>query len=282
MHRDGEGEPIIGRIGEIAAGVEIATGGAADIAARRKPAAETGFENAGADGPVLERGGVVVEGDEPREIAVDRVEEGEEIADALRRQVDRDAAGDDAVHHQAMAEGAGGEAENPLAEDRAMGVHQAEGGIVADGADVAEMIGEALEFGHDRAEVGRARRRLQRQRRFDGAGKGIGIGDGRIAGDAAGEPRRPVEIGALHQALDALVDVAEPFLQPDHGLAARGEAEMAGLDDAGVDRADGDLVQAVAFGGEEAVGRGPEGVSIATPPRRFAPTPIVGGSSRGG
>ena len=31
-----------------------------------------------------------------------------------------------------------------------MGVHQREGGVVADRADVAEMIGEPLEFRHQR------------------------------------------------------------------------------------------------------------------------------------
>jgi hypothetical protein len=40
------------------------------------------------------------------------------------------------------------------------------------------------------------------------------------------------------------VDVAEPLLEPDHRLAVGGEAEMAGLDDAGMDRADRNLVQA--------------------------------------
>ena len=63
-----------------------------------------------------------------------------------------------------------------------------------------------------------------------------------------------VEVGAGHQAFDALVDIAEPLLQPHDRLAVGGEAEMAGLDDAGMDRADRDLVQALAFGGEEAIG----------------------------
>ncbi len=59
-----------------------------------------------------------------------------------------------------------------------------------------------------------------------------------------------------HQRLDALVDVAQALLQPHHGLAVGGEAEMAGLDDAGVDRADRDLVQALALGRQEGVGVG--------------------------
>ena len=58
-------------------------------------------------------------------------------------------------------------------------------------------------------------------------------------------------VGAAHQRFDALVDIAEPRLQPHHRLAAGVEAEMAGLDDPGVDRADRDLVQPLALGGEE-------------------------------
>src|SRR5208337_2975238 len=48
-----------------------------------------------------------------------------------------------------------------------------------------------------------------------------------------------------------LVRVAEQCLQPHDGLALGGEAEMTGLDDAGVDRADRNLVQIVAVGGQE-------------------------------
>ena len=91
-------------------------------------------------------------------------------------------------------------------------------------------------------------------RRFDGAGEGERIGDRAVARDAAGEPRRPAEIGAGHQALDALVDVAQPLLQAHDGLAIGGEAEMAGLDDAGMDRTDRDLMQAFALGGEKRIG----------------------------
>ena len=45
-----------------------------------------------------------------------------------------------------------------LAQDAAFGIDQREGGVVADGADIAEMIGEALELGHQRAQPNRALR----------------------------------------------------------------------------------------------------------------------------
>ena len=164
-------------------------------------------------------------------------------------EVGGDAAGHDAVPHQPVAEGGVGGAQHALAQHAAMGVHQREGGIVADRADVAEMVGEPLEFGHQRAQPDGARRhvdvRAPLRRR---ARKRESIGDGAVARGAAGECAPRVEVGAGHQPLDALVHVAEPLFEPDHGLAVGGEAEMPGLDDAGMHRADRDLVQAFAFG----------------------------------
>ena len=61
--------------------------------------------------------------------------------------------------------------------------------------------------------------------------------------------------GAVHQAVDALVHVAKPLLQPHHGFAIAGEAEMARLDDAGMHRTDGDLMQALAFDRQERIAR---------------------------
>ena len=63
------------------------------------------------------------------------------------------------------------------------------------------------------------------------------------------------ETGARQARLDALVRVAEALLQAHHGLAACREAKVTGLDDAGMDRADRNLVQARPLGLEEAVRR---------------------------
>ena len=38
--------------------------------------------------------------------------------------------------------------QNPLTQSGHVRLHQREGGVAADGADVAEMIGEAFQFGH--------------------------------------------------------------------------------------------------------------------------------------
>ena len=59
--------------------------------------------------------------------------------------------------------------------------------------------------------------------------------------------------GAGHQRFDALVHIAEALFEPHHGLAAGGEAKMSRLDDAGVHRADRNLMQRFAFDGKEIV-----------------------------
>ena len=82
-----------------------------------------------------------------------------------------------------------------------------------------------------------------------------GIGDRAVAGGAAGEPRGLLEVGAGHERLDPLVHIAQALLEPHHRLAVGGEQEMAGLDDAGMHRPDRDLVQALALGRQEGVGR---------------------------
>ena len=164
--------------------------------------------------------------------------------------------GHDPIHHQAVPEAGVGGAQHQLAQHAAMGVHQRKRGVVADRADVAEMIGDALELGHERAQPDRARRRLDPRCGFHRPGEGERIGDRAVARGAAGESRGAREIGSGHQPLDALVDVAEALLQAHHGLAVRGEAEVPRLDDAGVHRPDRDLVQALALDRQEPVGVG--------------------------
>ena len=92
------------------------------------------------------------------------------------------------------------------------------------------------------------------ERGFHRAREGEGVGNGAVARGAAGEARRLLERRAMHQCVDALVHVAQALLQPHHGLAIGGEAEMARLDDAGVHRTDRNLVQALAFHRQERIG----------------------------
>ncbi len=136
-----------------------------------------------------------------------------------------------------------------------MGMHEREGGVIADRADVAEMVGQTLQLRHQPAQPLRTRRCLDIERRFGGAGEGDAVGHGAVARRAAGEHGALGKIGARHQAVDALMHIAQPLFQPHHGLAVRGEAEMAGLDDARMHGTDGNLMQSFALGRQELIAR---------------------------
>ena len=67
QHRHLEVQPVVGRIADRPARVEVAARGAADKAAGAEPARQLGRQDAGADGAVLQRGGLVVELHQRRE-----------------------------------------------------------------------------------------------------------------------------------------------------------------------------------------------------------------------
>ena len=166
---------------------------------------------------------------------------------------DGDAAGHDAVHHEAVAEDLGVQPQPVLLEAHELGEAEGQGGIVAERAEVAEVVGDALALQHQRPQQEGARRRRDAAGRLDGRGIGPGVGTGRIAGNAADEPRARRHVVADEQLLDALVLVAEALLEAQHPLADHREAEMARLDDAGMDGADRDLVGALAADLDEVV-----------------------------
>ena len=92
---------------------------------------------------------------------------------------------------------------------------------------------------------------------------------------------------ARHQPVDALVDVAQALLEPHHRLAVGGEAEMPGLDDPGVHRADRNLMQVLAFDRQKGVARTLRRRGAARPERmlhipepEIEPGPRVGQANR--
>ncbi len=188
------------------------------------------------------------------EAPADKGDQARQPLRAVGRKIVLHAARDHLVHHQAMAEAGVGRAQDLLAQEAEARMQDGESCVVADGADVAAMIGEALELAGERAQPDGARRNLPAKRRLDRAGEGERVGDRAVARDAAGEQRGALERRAGHERVDPLVHVAEPLLEADHRLAVGGEAEMARLDDAGVHRADRDLVQAFALSRQEDVG----------------------------
>ena len=153
-----------------------------------------------------------------------------------------DAAGDNAIHHQPVPEARIGGAQGVLAQDSALREHQRERCIVADRADVSEMVCQSLHFSHQRTQIHGALRYLHVERGFHRARECYRVGDRAVARGSTCEASGLVERRSSHQRPDPLVHVAEPLLQPHDGLAIGGEPEMSRFDDAGVHRTNGDLM----------------------------------------
>ena len=136
-----------------------------------------------------------------------------------------------------------------------MSEHEGKGRVVANGADVAQMVGDAFELRHRAPQGVRACRNLATGRCLHRPREGQGIGDRAVSRNAAGDTASMLDRAARDETFNALVDVSETFLQANDRLAAGGEAEMAGLDDAGMHGADRDLVQIRPFDGEKGVAR---------------------------
>ena len=255
QHRHLEFKPIIGRIGVRLARIEGAAAGAADVTAAAELVHQFGGHHPGLDGAILQRSGVVVELDEAGKAPPDFRKRVFYVYAAIGSDVAGDAARDDPVHHQPMAKAGVGGAQDAFAQDAAMRMHERERGVVADRADIAEVIGQSLELGHQCAQILRAGRNGDVQRRFHGVGESERVGNSAVARGAPRKLRRLLDGRARHQQLDALMDIAEALFEPHDGFAIGGEAEVSRLNDAGVNRTDRNAVQAFALHRQERVGR---------------------------
>ena len=128
----------------------------------------------------------------------------------------------------------------------------------------------------------RAHWNLYGDRSFDCARKSGCISDRTIAGYAAGQFGCAFDIGTLQKAFDALVGVAEPGFQADYGFSVRVEAKVSRLDDARVDWSDGNLMQAFAFGGQEAIGPSVRAWSVRSQRMTHTPATMIEPGTRVG
>src|SRR5262249_49856168 len=171
----------------------------------------------------------------------------------LSIEVARDAAGQYDGHEHAMSERAGVRAQHGLFEARDVRQSEGKAAVVAEIAQVAEMIGDALALEAERAEDDRARWHGELRDRFGGLRIGPGVRHRAIARDPAGEPIPVPDRQLLEALLDALVHVAQTFLEAQHLLADDLEAEVSRFDDPRVDGSDRDLVHAVAADAHEGI-----------------------------
>ena len=108
-----------------------------------------------------------------------------------------DAAGHDAIHHEAMAKTPSGAAQHTLTQHAAMRQHDAERRVVADRAEIAEVVGNTLQFGHQGAQPNSAWWRLDAECGFHRASEGVRVGDRAVAGSTTGKACGPLQCGAV-------------------------------------------------------------------------------------
>lgn len=115
------------------------------------------------------------------------------------------------------------------------------------------MVVDAFQFEQDRPEHLCFRRRRTGGCILDSEAVGEVVADGAVTGDSFCEFDTAVRVATFEEPFDAFVDEPQAGLHVEDGFADDREAEVAGFDDAGVHWADGDLVDAGSFDGEERV-----------------------------
>src|SRR5207253_863532 len=214
---------------------------------------ERGRNLSGHDEAVLRACVLVVDRFQGRDLALDSLKvRGQGFArDA--RQVLRDTARYDRVHQVAVAEELRVGPQQVFFQPPELEKAERKRDVVAEIAQVAEVIGNTLELEQDAAQRKRPGRRLGPGGAFDCHCVRPSVGDRGVAGDSARELRALFERHLLEALLDAFVRVAEPLLQPQDLFADDREAEVPRLDRAGVDRTDRDLVHAFALDQDERI-----------------------------
>ncbi len=130
------------------------------------------------------------------------------------------------------------------------------------------MVGQPLQLEGDAAQRLGAERDLAAGERLDRLAVGRRVADRRVAGDRLHRVERALGRPADERPLDAAVLVAERDLQVEDLLAVALEAEVPRLDDAGVDRADRDLVDLLALDAVEVGDADDRGFARLAGPRR--------------
>ena len=136
-----------------------------------------------------------------------------------------------------------------------MSMHQSKRSVVANCADIAEVVCDALQFRHQRAQPYSAAGDFDAERAFDRSGEGDRIGNRTVAGRPGRQSRRPIERSAGYQRLDALVRISQSFLKADDCLAGRVKTKMPRLYNASMHWADWNLMQPFSLGRQESVWR---------------------------
>jgi hypothetical protein len=136
---------------------------------------------------VLQAAMLVVDSAEASDFVVEGAVKAHQMRVGGLGQVSRDAAGENVIEKVACSERFQVGSEKVFLETRELCEPPGEAGVVAESAEVAEMIGEALVLEGEGAEVNRPRGALNLHDGFESGTVGPGEGDGGVAGDSGGE-----------------------------------------------------------------------------------------------
>ena len=168
-------------------------------------------------------------------------------------EVDARPARHDQVHEVALSQGLFGGTQQLFLESGELGQAHSKARVVAQRAQIAQMIRKTLQLQGKRSQPYCTWRYARSAHTLERLTISPRECDGGIAGDPRGQPVA-FEQGQLGETpLDALVHIAEVLLEPEDLLAHDRKAEMARLDDARVHRSDRNLVDAFALDRHERV-----------------------------
>src|SRR5205823_4667860 len=122
------------------------------------------------------------------------------------------------------------EPEELLADAAGVGVQDAVSDVVAQGAEVGDVVVQTFELEQERPLALGVRADLAAGGFLDGEAVREGVADGGVAADPFGQRQAGGRLAAFEEFLDALVDEPEAGLEFEDGLADDGEAEVSGFD----------------------------------------------------
>ena len=167
------------------------------------------------------------------------------------REVESDAAGPDEPAPEARAAELRRHVQEVSAQPPAVRRRREIGDVAGERAEVADVVREALELERDAADGVGVRGHHGAGERLDRLAVRQRVADRRVARGGLHVRQGPLRRPAHEGPLDAAMLVAERDLEVKDLLAVALEPEVPGLDHAGVDRADRDLVDLVPFDPEE-------------------------------
>ena len=247
------GELIVGRARRIHAQIERLSAGSPGEADEPDPGCEFGQYGAGTRESIPQAGVLFVDAAQHGDFIGELNHALIQPCGAGRSEVVARAARHDQVEQVALSERLLRCAQQVLLQARELREPEGEPGIIAKRAEVAEVVGDALELQRQRTQPRRSRWHCGRRHALECLAIGPCIGHARVTGHSCREAVSVEDRQFGEASLDALVHVAQALLEPQHLLAHHGEAEVSGFDDAGVHRADGNLMDAVALDPHERV-----------------------------